>query len=141
MVKRYNLEFDGTHVDYAERSNGEWVTHVAYDALDAERARIIKVSQDHEEMLIRMLRDRDDHAFNLLAALREIAGNGNVPPASRQFKTADYRAGYIGGYLAQAEIAKAALTPLETACEFGDALKEFEGGTGPLSPQADRGAK
>lgn len=120
MVKRYNLEFDGTHVDYAERSNGEWVTHVAYDALDAERARIIKVSQDHEEMLIRMLRDRDDHAFNLLAALREIAEHGDA--------------------YAQLEARKALGLTSETACEFGNALKEFEDGTGPLSPQADRGA-
>lgn len=50
----------------------------------------------------------------LEAALREIVGNGNAPPASRQFKTADYRAGYVSGYLAQAEIAKGVLTPSET---------------------------
>ncbi len=116
--QRYKHEFQkacGSR-EMVEDAEGEWVKFQDMDLYMFEGAQFI---------LEAMPRIR-----KLEAALRKIAGNDRVPNDSRIFDKAQYRAGYVAGWDAQADIAKAALTYLET----GSAANATAPGGSPIKP-------
>lgn len=126
MVKRYHIDEDGSIGEVAQYSEPPIVVLASdYDALAAE----LVAAKRH------IWRSGAGEAFNRIDVLEALLKRWYADPGvymnDEELKT---QQALID------DTVRALSSEQETACEFGDALKEFEGGTGPLSPQADRGA-